>query len=75
MHVSLMFVTCKGFKLDVPGMLRSFSDCVKLSGHGEEQELLESINLRLLAMVLKLLSACLSSKISSTPSSMGDETD
>lgn len=75
MQVSLIFVACKGFKLDGPGMLRSLSDCVKLSGHGDEHELLESINLRLLATVLKLVSPRLSSKMSSTPSSIGDETD
>lgn len=75
MQVSLIFVPCSGFMLDGPGRLRSLSDCVKLSGHGDEQELFESMNLKLLATLLKLLSPFLSSKMSSTPSSIGDDTD
>lgn len=75
MHVSLILETCNVFECEGPGMLRSLRDCVNLSGHGDEQELLESINFKLLATVLKLLSPCLSSKMSSTPSSIGDDTD
>jgi len=57
MHVSRMLLTCSGLLpcADGPGMFRSLRDCVKLSGHGDEQELLESMNLRLLATVLLLM--------------------